>query len=193
MACILQPMSQSMLFSRKLNKPAHPQLPMNNTAIEHVKSHKHLGITLSSDAKWSKHISLMLGKAWRRIGLLRSLKYHLNRPCLEKMYFIRPLLESGDMIWDNCTNQQKSNTESVQNEAALIVTGATKYCTSDSMLAKLKWDSLTDRRRKHKLIALHKMNHSLSPEYLIDLLPTQQQTWSNLRTASNIPPITART
>ena len=30
-----------------------PQLHMNNIAIEHVESHKHLRITLSSDANWS--------------------------------------------------------------------------------------------------------------------------------------------
>ena len=180
-----------MLFSRKLNKLAH----LNNIAIEDVESHNHLGITLSSDVTWSKHISLMLDKAWKRIGLLRSLKYHLNRHCLEKMYmsFIRPPLEYGDIIWHNCTNQQNSDIESVQNEAARIVTGATKYCNVNSMLAELKWYSLTDRLRKHKLIALYKMNHSLSPKYLIDLLPTQQQTRYNLRTANNIPHITART
>ena len=73
----------------------------------------------------------------------------------------------------------------MQDETARIVTGATKYCNVNPKLAELKWDSLTDRRRKHKLIALYK--------YIIDLLPTQQQTWYNLRTANNIPPITART
>ena len=143
----------------------------------------------------TKHISLMLGTARKRIGLLMSLKYHLNRPCLENMFmsFIRPLLEDGDIIWDNCTDQQKCDIESVQNETARIVRGVAKYCNINSMLAELKWDSLTNRRRKHKLIALFKMNHSLSPKYLIGLLPTQQQTRYNLRTANNIPPITART
>ena len=38
----------------------------------------------------------------------------------------------------------------MQDETARIVTGATKYCYVNSMLAELKWDSLTDRRRKHK-------------------------------------------
>jgi len=111
------------------------------------------------------------------------------------MSFIRPLLEYGDIIWDNCTNQQKSDTAYVQNEAARTVTGATKYCNVNSMLAELKWDFLTDIRRKHKLIALYQMNHSLSlsPNDIIDLLPTQQQTRYNLRTANTIPPITART
>jgi len=100
------------------------------------------------------------GLSVETFGLLRSLKYHLNRPCLEKMYmsFIPTLLEYGDIIWDNCTNQQNSDIESVQNEAARIVTGATKYCNVNSMLAELKWDSLKDRRRKHKRITLYKMN-----------------------------------
>ena len=111
------------------------------------------------------------------------------------MSFIRPLLEYGDIIWDNCSNHQKSDTAYVQNEAARTVTCATKYCNDNSMLAELQWDFLTDIRRKHKLIALYQMNHSLSlsPNYIIDLLPTQQQTRYNLRTANTIPPITART
>jgi len=73
----------------------------------------------------------------------------LSRKCVY-VYFIRPLLEYDDIIWDNCTNQQKSNIEYMQDETARIVTGATKYCYVNSMLAELKWDSLTDRRRKHK-------------------------------------------
>ena len=80
---------------------------------------------------------------------------------------------------------------SVQNETARIVRGVAKYCNINSMLAELKWDSLTNRRRK--LFAIYKMNHSLSPKYLIGLLPTHQQTRYNLRTANKIPPITART
>jgi len=92
------------------------------------------------------------------------------------MSFIRPLLEYGDIIWDNCTNQQKSDTEYVQDEAARTVKGATKYCNVNSMLAELKWDSLTDRRRKHKLIALYQMDHSLSLSEISNRPPTHTTT-----------------
>jgi len=66
---------------------------------------------------------------------LSNLKPSLSRKDIY-MSFIRPLLEYGDIICDNCTNQQKSDIESVQNEAARIVTGATKYCNVNSMLAE---------------------------------------------------------
>ena len=101
-----------MLFSRK---PSHPQLHMYNITIEHVESHKHLGITISSDANWSKHISLMLDKAWTRIGLIRSLKYHLNRPCLENNVYV--FLSTTFKVRHNNFGQlhyQKSDIEFVQ-------------------------------------------------------------------------------
>ena len=54
----------------------------------------------------------------------------LSRSSLENMYlnFIRPLLEYGDVVWDNCTAELKNDIESVQNEAARIVSGTTKLC-----------------------------------------------------------------
>ena len=100
---------------------------MNNVVMKKVDIHKHLGLTFSNDAKWNSHIALTVSKAWKRIGLLRSLKFLLNRSCLEKLYisFIRPILEYSDSVWDNCSQEQKNDIESVQTEAARIVTGTT--------------------------------------------------------------------
>ena len=36
--------SESILFSRKLNKPYHPPVSMDETQINEVTSHKHLGV-----------------------------------------------------------------------------------------------------------------------------------------------------
>ena len=40
---------------------------------------------------------------------MRKLKFKLDRKSLETSYiaFIRPLLEYGDNIWDNCTQFEK--------------------------------------------------------------------------------------
>ena len=78
--------SESHFYSRKLNKPNHPPLYFNNVEIKDVTTHKQLGLTLSDDCKWTDHISVSLNKAWQRVGLLRSLKFKLNRQYLEKMY-----------------------------------------------------------------------------------------------------------
>ena len=54
--------SESLLISRKANKPYHPSLLMNNEPIKEVTFHKHLGIFLSSDGTWHEHIIISLRK-----------------------------------------------------------------------------------------------------------------------------------
>ena len=48
--------SESMIFSRRRNKPHHPPVLMNQTQIEEVTSHKHLGLIFSHDCTWHEHL-----------------------------------------------------------------------------------------------------------------------------------------
>ena len=86
--------SESFLVSRKVNRPVHPPLFMQNIQIEEVECHKHLGVFLSNDCSWHKHITYIKEKAWCRINVMRKLKFKLDRKSLETMFiaFIRPLL-----------------------------------------------------------------------------------------------------
>lgn len=142
--------TESMIFSRKRSsKPPHPDLFFDDVQITTVKDHSHHGVTLSDDAHWNTHISSSLQKAGQSIGILRPLKFKLNRSSLGRMYmsFIRPLLEYSDVAWDNCSQELKDKLEIVQNEAA-------------------RCDSLSSRRRKYKLSLSLKMYNNLSPNYL---------------------------
>ena len=91
-----------MVISRNVNKPHHPSLVMNNQQLENVKYHKHLGVAISDDGSWNKHIELVIDKAYSRLNILCMLKFRLDRLSLEKLYlsFIRPQLEHGDVVWD---------------------------------------------------------------------------------------------
>ena len=55
--------SESLIVSRKLNKPFHPPLMMDNFPIHTVDSHKHLGCVLSSDGSWHEHINYIKERA----------------------------------------------------------------------------------------------------------------------------------
>ena len=65
----------------------------NNIPI--TMSHKHLGVTLSNDAKWNNHIENIILSVSRNLDILRKLKYRLSRQNLEKLYlvYIRPIFE----------------------------------------------------------------------------------------------------
>ena len=71
--------------------------------------------------------------------------------------FIRPVLDNADVIWDNCTQNEKHDIETIQIEAAHIVTGCTKRVFLNELYQESGWESLCKRIYKHTFILLFKM------------------------------------
>ena len=104
---------------------------------------------------------------------MRKLKFKLDRKSLQTIYFtfIRPILEYADVVWNNCTQYETNELEKIQNEAARIVTGATKLVSINSFIKETGWETLLTRRKKHKLVLFYKMQNDMSPNYLSSLVP----------------------
>ena len=184
----------SLIISKKRTKPQHPPLIMGNTTISEVTQHKHLGLVFSNDATWTNYIAGIVAKAWKRVGCLRRNKFILDRSSLERMYisFVRPLLECANIVWDNCTIENKRTVENIQLEAARIVT---KVCSIQRLYDETKWETLQKRRTKHKLCQLYKMINGLTPAYLQQLIPERVQQLSrySLRNSQNFSLPVSRT
>ena len=189
--------SKSLLISRKRVKPDHPVLTMSNIAIPSVQFHKHLGICLSCDGSWDQQIQSIVEKAWKRINILRRLKFLLDRLSLQTIYFsfIRPILEYGDTVWDNMYEYHKEELDKIQNEAAKIVTGCTKLVSLSDLSRESGWETLRERRNKHKHILFFKMVNGLVPNYLCSLVPSTvgSNTTYNLRNSNDLANIVCRT
>ena len=121
---------------------------------------------------------------------MRKLKFKLDRKPLETIYiaFTRPLLEYADVIWDNCSEYEKSDIEKIQSEAPRIVTGTTKLISLTNLYKETCWDKLQKRRDDHKLTLFYKMHNNLTPNYLSSLIPQQVEAISRykLRNAQDI-------
>ena len=76
--------------------------------------------------------------------------FKFDRKSLQTMYFsfIRQLLEYADVIWDNCTQYEENELEKIQNEAARVITGATKLVSINSLYLETGWEPLASRRKK---------------------------------------------
>jgi hypothetical protein len=76
---------------------------MNNVQLHEVDSEKNVGLILTRDMKWNEHVDNLIKKSAKRVYHLSRLKYNLPRSSLEKIYLtmIRPILEYGDIIYDN--------------------------------------------------------------------------------------------
>ena len=80
------------LVARKQQPILHPTLKMNNVPLKETTNHKHYGITFSNSCTWSVYIETITDAAWKRLNLLRTLKFKVNRQALEKIYtaYVRP-------------------------------------------------------------------------------------------------------
>jgi len=165
--------------------------------ISELQSHKHLGLFLSNDCSWwDNHFKYIKDKAWQRLNIMRSLKFKLDKKALECIYtsFIRPLLEYGDIIFDSCTQRLKDELESLQLEAARIVTGATNLISHNKLYQEIGWLPLAKRRYIHKLILFYKMINGLTPNYLLSIVPSRNPgPQPNTRTRDNLPMLLCKT
>ena len=105
--------------------------------------------------------------------------------------FVRPVLEYGGPIWDNCNKEEKSKLESVQTEAMRIVTGATKLCSIEKLYKDTGLETLQTRHNKQKLQIFYKMGNRIGPNYLNNLVPplVQDNSRYSLRNARNVSTI----
>ena len=67
--------TESMIVSRKSNRPLHPPLMTDNTIINMVSEHKHLDLTISNDGNCGKHVDLITKKVFTRINIMRKFKF----------------------------------------------------------------------------------------------------------------------
>ncbi len=68
-----------MLFSSKISPSLVPPILYGNIRLQQVFEHKHLGLIFTPKLPWSKHISAVIAKANRRLGVLKKNKYILSR------------------------------------------------------------------------------------------------------------------
>jgi hypothetical protein len=93
--------TKTMTMSRKIDTQDHTPLYMDSNDISTVSEHTHLGLVISDNGSWEKHIDMITEKASKRFNILR--KFKLDKKTLEKIYyiFVRSLLEYADVIWVN--------------------------------------------------------------------------------------------
>ena len=175
----------------------HPPLFFDDTELNTVTQHKHLGLTLTCNLSWSSHINEIVQGASKMCNVLKQFKHVIDRKSLETIYFtfIRPRLEYACQVWDNCTDRDKDLIENVQRSAARIVTGAKKGTSHHLLHKELQWQPLSERRSQIKLLHMHKIVHKTAPSYLTEIIPEKVGAGTRypLRNSNDIKQFNART
>lgn len=188
--------TEAILFTSS-NEVQNLNLVFDNILINFVENHKHLGLTLSSNAKWHAHIENILSSVSKILGIMRSMKFKLTRKALNNVYisYVRPILEYASVVWDGCTVYEKTRLEQIQYEAARIVTGLTRSVSINNLVKEIGWLSLSERRSFQKAVLMYKIKNGIAPVYVCNLMPplVADRTSYNLRNVEDITVLNRRT
>ena len=138
-----------MIISRK-KQPTSPlyNLNLNNTPLEKVNEYKYLGIWLTADLNWGKHIEYICSKARKKVGALyRQFYKYSSTNTMLKIYLtcIRPDMEYAVQVWSPYQKGHINALESIQKFALKV---CSKQWNADyqSLLRAYKIHTLEKRR-----------------------------------------------
>ena len=145
--------------------PSKYQYRLHNHILDSVTSAKYLGITLSNNLGWGKHIDSIANRANGTLGFLRRNMKINSISIKERAYLglIRPQLEYCASVWDPHTAAANYALERIQRRAARWVLNRHHNTSSVSaMLDRLQWKTLQRRREECRLVAMYKMVNGLA-------------------------------
>ena len=153
---------QVITISRR-RKNIYHDYTLHGHSLEHVKSVKYLGLTITQDLRWNKHVNNITSKANNTLSFLKR-NLQVNNPRLKTTAYhtlVRPQLEYACTVWDPFTKSNTERIEEVQRRAARYTLNRYNNTSSVSKMTKeLNWASLEERRKIHRLMMMYKMTWS---------------------------------
>lgn len=139
-----------------------PNYYLNNIRLQNVNSHPYLGVQLSNNLKWNKHIECITAKADRLLGMLKRVLKTADTKTRLVAYttLIRPILEYGCEVWDPYTKKHIQMLEKTQNRALRFVFRLKGQTSFSKLRQDTSIPSLKERRKDSRIKLLVKSTGS---------------------------------
>ena len=114
---------ESLTVTRKRN-PIEYQYTLNGESIKRVASQKDLGVTISSDLKWTTHIENSVAKGSRMLGFLRRhISKDFDARTRRALYLtlVRPSVRYASEVWSPTSISNLRTVESLQRRASRFI------------------------------------------------------------------------
>ena len=138
---------------------------------------------------FQEHCKYLLKKVSETVALLRKFQNILPRSALLTIYkyFVRTRLDYGDIIYDQAFNNLfHQKIESLQNNAALAITGVISGTSREKVCQELRLESLQQRHWYRKLRLFFKIYKNQFTKYPFDII-TQSNCQYRTRNAQKFP------
>ena len=154
---------QIISITRRRNKISHNYV-LHGHSLAHVQSAKYLGVTITHDLNWNKHIAIISNKSSITLAFLKRILRINNRQLKTTAYetLVRPQLEYASTVWDPYTQTNIYQLEKVQRRAARYTLNRYNNTSSvTDMLQELNWQTLENRRKLARLTMMYKIRQGL--------------------------------
>jgi hypothetical protein len=136
---------------------------LNDITLDHVSSFKDLGVTISNTCSFNEHISCVVAKANRILGIIKKTFVSRNVIMYVTLYksLVRPILEYCSLLWCPYRSYLSDQIEAVQRRFTRFFPSIC-HLPYKRRLSELNLLSLKARRLRYKLIFLYKMINGLT-------------------------------
>ena len=149
-----------LLSVTRQRNPLSTSYSLHNQQLTSVNSAKYLGVEISRDLQWTRHVNAVAAKANRTSAFayrnLRGCPHTVHSTCFKGL--VRPTLEYASPVWDPHYDKNIETLEKVQKRAARRIHRDYRTTSSvTSMLSNLKLPPLSERRSAQKAMMMHKI------------------------------------
>ena len=117
------------------------QLQVNSTVLEHVNSHKLLGVKIDSHFTFDQHVEKLCPKLSQKIAVLRKIRRFLPLD-QRKLYYnamIKQQMQYASTVWTSCSVENMQKVFKLQKRAARVILGANTKANGVQLFRKLDW------------------------------------------------------
>ena len=148
----------------KKKSPSEYTYSIHSSDISETTYAKYLGVTISNNLSWNRHINNICGKANSTINFLHRNFKSCSPKVKDRLYctYVRPALEYCSSVWDPHTKLNINKLEGVQRRAARFVNkNFSRETRVTPMLQDLNWVPLSERRARAKTTLMFKAINNL--------------------------------
>lgn len=170
--------------TRKQKARINTKYNLHGHTLEPVKEATYLGVDLTQNLDWGKHIATIAAKANSTSAFVaRNLKgcsTTVQTHCFKGL--VRPALEYASVVWSPYKKDHKETLEMVQRRAARRICCDYRRTTSaTALLQRLGIESLESRRVIDRACMMYKIKHGLVDVKVPTTVDKKQEHTMNLR------------
>ena len=162
-----------MCFHTAQKKVIYPDLKINNNCIDRVSEFNFLGLIISSDLKWNKHIEHISLKISKVIGIMFRMKYILPSGILHTIYntLIMPHYSYCLLTWGSKIHIGH-RLLLLQKKALRMIDDSHYIAHTEPICKKLQIVKISDLFRITVWKFYYKLTNTLLPSYFNQMMPT---------------------